>query len=85
MAKNKYTKREKAGEVWYICETLLCLEGIQTIAPEENYPPVRVDVWIRVRISFSVGGQFSSRAIDLEPFAEYYWQMWKVFLQLDGK
>ena len=40
--------------------------GNQTIAPEENCPPVRVRVWLRV--SFGVGGQFSSGAIVLEPF-----------------
>ena len=37
----------------------------QTISPEENSPPVRVRVWVRV--SFGVGGQFSSEAIVLEP------------------
>ena len=35
------------------------------LPPEENCPPVRVRGW--VRISFWVGGQFSSGAIVLEP------------------
>ena len=39
--------------------------SVRTIAPEENCPPVRVRVWVRVR--FSVGGQLSSGAIVLEP------------------
>ena len=36
----------------------LCIipEGIRTIAPEENCPPVKVRVWVRVRVSFRVGG-----------------------------
>ena len=29
----------------------------QTIAPEENSPPVRIGVWVKVRVSFRVGGQ----------------------------
>ena len=37
----------------------------QTIAPEENCPPVRVRVCLRV--SFAVGGQFFLGAIVLEP------------------
>ena len=40
---------------------VLALRGNQTIAPEENCPPVMVRVWVRV------GGQFSSGAIVLEP------------------
>ena len=41
-------------------------EANQTIAPEENCPPVRVRAWLR--ISFGVrGGQFSTEAIALEP------------------
>ena len=39
--------------------------GNQTIAPKENCPLVRVRVWLRV--SFGVGGQFSSGVIVLEP------------------
>ena len=35
----------------------------------ENCPPVRVRVWIMVRVSFRVGGQFSSGAIIVEPLA----------------
>ena len=30
--------------------------GVRTIAPEENFPPVRVRVWASVRISFRVKG-----------------------------
>ena len=39
--------------------------GNQTIAPEENCLPASVRSWVRV--SFGVGGQFSSGAIVLEP------------------
>ena len=35
------------------------------MAPEENYPSVRVRVWVNVRVS--VGDQFSPGAIVLEP------------------
>ena len=42
--------------------------GIRTIASEENCPPVRVRVWVKVRVSFRVEGEFSSGAIVLEPF-----------------
>ena len=44
---------------------VLGLGGNQTIAPEEICPPVRVKGWVRV--SFGVGGQFSSGPIVLEP------------------
>ena len=44
---------------------VLGLEEKQTIAPEENCPPVRVRVCLRV--SFAVGGQFSLGAIVIEP------------------
>ena len=37
--------------------------------PEENCPPVRVRVWLRVRVRITVGGQFSLRVIVLEPFS----------------
>ena len=40
--------------------------GIRAIAPEENCLQGRVRVWVirvRVRVSFRVGGQFSSGAI----------------------
>ena len=30
--------------------------GIQKISPEENCPPVRVGVWVTVRLIFRVGG-----------------------------
>ena len=46
--------------------------GIRKIAPEENCPPVRVRVWIRVRISFRVGKKFSSGAIVLEPILVHF-------------
>ena len=42
--------------------------GIRTIAPKENYPPVSVRVWVWVKVSFRVGGKFSSLAIVLESF-----------------
>ena len=48
----------------------LCQKSIQTIAPEGNCSPVRVSVWVRVKISFSVGGQFSLGTIVLEPRKE---------------
>ena len=35
----------------------------------DNCPPLMVRVWFRVRLSFRVGGQFSSRVIVLEPFS----------------
>ena len=42
--------------------------GIRRTNPtEENCPPVGVRVWFRVRVSFKVGGQFSTGAIVLEP------------------
>ena len=44
---------------------VLGLGGNQTIGLKENFPPVRVRVWVRV--SFGVWGQFSSGAIVLEP------------------
>ena len=31
--------------------------GIRTIAPEENCFQVRIGVWVKVRISFRIGGQ----------------------------
>ena len=30
--------------------------SIRTIAPEENCPPVRVGVWVKVKVGFRVGG-----------------------------
>ena len=44
---------------------VLGLGGNQTIVPERNCTQVSVRVWLRV--SFGVGGQFSSGAIVLEP------------------
>ena len=40
------------------------IAGVWTIVPEEYCPPVRVRVWVRVRVKF--WGQFSSETIDLE-------------------
>ena len=40
---------------------VLGLRSNQTIAPEKSCVPVKVRVWLRV--SFGVGGQFSSGAI----------------------
>ena len=31
--------------------------GIWTIASEENCSPVRIGVWVKVKVSFRVGGQ----------------------------
>ena len=45
---------------------LLGFGSNQAIALEENCPAVRVTIWVRV--SYGVGGQFSSGAIVLEPF-----------------
>ena len=45
---------------------LLGFGSNQAIALEENCSPVRVTIWVRV--SYGVGGQFSSGAIVLEPF-----------------
>ena len=44
---------------------VLGLRNNQTIPPKENCPTVSVRVWLRV--SFGVGGQFSSGVIVLEP------------------
>ena len=53
---------------WEVCETFkltpilkktckrLLLESIRTIVPEKNCPPVRVEVSVKVRVSFRVGG-----------------------------
>ena len=48
----------------------LCQKGIRTIAPEKNCSPIRVSVWVRVRISFTFGGQFSFSTIVVEPRKE---------------
>ena len=42
-------------------------DGIRTIPLTGNYLTVMVRVWVRVRDSCRVGGQFSSGAIVLEP------------------
>ena len=54
------------------CRVQIWRKGIRTIAPEESCPPVRVRVWVRVRVSFRVGGQFSSEAIVLEPEKKHF-------------
>ena len=40
----------------------MMFDGVWTMAPESNCPPVGVRVWVRVR----VGWQFSSEAIVLK-------------------
>ena len=45
--------------------------GIRIIASEENYPhspPVRMRVWVRIRVRNRFGGQFSSATIALETY-----------------
>ena len=44
------------------------LNGIRTIAAEENCPPVKVRVWFRDSVRSKVEGQFSSGAIIIEPW-----------------
>ena len=50
--------------------------GVRKIALEENCPPVRVRVWFRISVRIRAGGQFSSRAIFLEP----HFTVYKVFV-----
>ena len=55
----------------------------QAIAPEDNYPLVRVN--IGVRISFGVGRQFSSGAIVPEPVdtaAEVYLEPFQTYIYI---
>ena len=59
----------------------LCQKVIRTTAPEENCPPIRVSVWVRVRISFRVGGQFSLGTIVLEPSKELRFVFVKIWLK----
>ena len=33
-------------------------KGVRTIAPQENFPPVRVRVWIRIRVRIRDGDNF---------------------------
>ena len=33
------------------------LDGIRTIAPRRKLPPVRVGIWVKVTVSFRIGGQ----------------------------
>ena len=42
--------------------------GVRKIPPKENYPPVRVRVWISFRVKVRIGGKFSSGTIVPEPF-----------------
>ena len=44
---------------------------LHTIWYPDNCPSVRVRVWVRVRVSFRVGRQFSSGAIVLESYNTY--------------
>ena len=62
--------------VWSSLGIVLGFGGNQTIVPEKHWPLVRVRVWVRV--SFGVGGQFSSGAIVLEP----YWLIYFNFYEL---
>ena len=62
--------RKSFSVFWY---TSFNFDGIQTIAPEQNCPPVRV----MVRISFRVGGHFSLGTIILEPI---YFTMFTLLL-----
>ena len=52
---NKESKHEQALMSY---KKKLCIvpECIRTIAPKENCPPVKVRVWVRVMVSFRVGG-----------------------------
>ena len=42
--------------------------GVRKIPPKENYPPVRVRVWVSFRVKVRIGGKFSSGTIVPEPF-----------------
>ena len=57
--------------VWAKVRISFRVGGNQTIAPEENCPPVRVGVKFRVSFGLGGGGQFSSGAIVLE-----FWKPW---------
>ena len=48
--------------------------GNQTIAPEKNWPLVRVRVWVRV--IFEVGRKYFLGAIVLEPFESKFFQFY---------
>ena len=62
--------------VWSSLGMVLGFGGNKTIVPEKHWPLVRVKVWVRV--SFGVGGQFSSGAIVLE----LYWLIHFNFYEL---
>ena len=51
----------------------LCQKGIWTIAHEENCPPARVSVWVRVNISFRIGDQFSlgTNVLEVKIWSKY--------------
>ena len=54
----------------------------ETIVPEENCQAVRVSVWVSVRISFGVGGQFSSGTTVLELSKELrfvFIKIWSIY------
>ena len=42
--------------------------GVRKIPPKENYPPVRVRVWVSFRVKVRIGGKFYSGTIVPEPF-----------------
>ena len=42
--------------------------GVRKILLKENYPPVRVRVWVSFRVKVRIGGKFSSGTIVPEPF-----------------
>ena len=42
--------------MWLVFSKIFAMVSEQ-LPPEENCPPVKVGVWVKVRVSFSVGGQ----------------------------
>ena len=49
---NIYTNLKK----WLVFSKIFAMVSEQ-LPPEENCPPVKVGVWVKVRVSFRVGGQ----------------------------
>ena len=64
---NMFYGRSENGEAWkthlgrfcwkYFIVTYTIISASGQLLPEEKCPPVRVGVWVKVRISFRVGGQ----------------------------
>ena len=64
---NTFYGKSENGEAWkntfmyVLLKILYCYIhynlGIWTIVPRGKLPPVRVEVWVKVRVSFRVGGQ----------------------------